>query len=720
MNDNTLESQACSQPYRRLEFNTEIDVQDASQCNEDVKQDVLFNTGDMLDEEPKLGMEFSSEESAYNFYNNYAKKIGFSARRGWIQKSDEDVMVFRQFCCSKEGRKREKKQTDLVRSTRPITRTNCKASMMIKLQKNGKYSVNKFVAEHNHEVVTPTKVHMLRSHRSLTDDQKADIDIINDSGITPRAGVEYFSRKAGGRENMGFTSIDYKNYLQRKRMKAMEKGDAGAVLEYFQQKQIDDPSFFYAIQVDKDDQMTNMFWADERSIVDYSVFGDVICFDTTYRINSYGWPFAPFIGVNHHKQTVIFGVALLYDETIESFKSLFQTFLSAMSGKQPMTILTDQDAAMANAIASVMSETYHRLCIWHIYQNAAKHLSNVFNGSKSFGSDFSKCVYDYEEEEEFLTAWNNLLEKYDLVQNKWLQNLFKEREKWAMVYGRNTFCADMKSTQRSESMNGVLKKYLSSKYNLLRFFTHYERVVTERRYKESKADFNMRQSTPVLFADIMMLNEAAKVYTPEIFEIFQDEYKKWLSHAMFKCGESGTVVEFRVVSKGKVKGHTIRFDSLDSTVRCSCKKFEFVGILCSHALKVLNYYNIDVLHPRYILKRWQRDVKVGYAKDYTGLTIQGDRNVTSGKRYNHLCHKLLKVAAIAREHEEVFKVANRYANIYHDQVVDCMKRIKELPLMSVEVVEESEDDEPTRHLPTKSVDTKHAHSESIESLHTED
>ncbi|MGV7959431.1 hypothetical protein PJP14_29455, partial [Mycobacterium kansasii] len=83
--------------------------------------------------------------------------------------------------------------------------------------------------------------------------------------------------------------------------------------------QVDDPSFFYAIQVDEDDQITNMFWTDTKSIMDYNVFGDVVCFDTTYRINSYGRPFVPFIGVNHHKQTIIFGGALLYDETIESF-----------------------------------------------------------------------------------------------------------------------------------------------------------------------------------------------------------------------------------------------------------------------------------------------------------------------------------------------------------------------------------------------------------------
>ncbi|KAK9275063.1 hypothetical protein L1049_022321 [Liquidambar formosana] len=48
---------------------------------------------------------------------------------------------------------------------------------------------------------------------------------------------------------------------------------------------------------------------------------------------------------------VIFGAALLDDETIDSFKWSFETFLGAMFGKQPKTILTDQSAAMANAIS---------------------------------------------------------------------------------------------------------------------------------------------------------------------------------------------------------------------------------------------------------------------------------------------------------------------------------------------------------------------------------
>ena len=77
------------------------------------------------------------------------------------------------------------------------------------------------------------------------------------------------------------------------------------------------------MQLDEDDMITNIFWADDRSISDYNLFGDVICFDTTYKTNEYDRPFAPFVVVNHHKQTVVFGNALLYDETSDSSKCIF-------------------------------------------------------------------------------------------------------------------------------------------------------------------------------------------------------------------------------------------------------------------------------------------------------------------------------------------------------------------------------------------------------------
>ena len=64
-------------------------------------------------------------------------------------------------------------------------------------------------------------------------------------------------------------------------------------------------------------------------VVDYGLFGDVVCFDTTYRTNKNHRPLAPIIGVNHHRQIVVFGAAFLYDETTETFSWLFRTLLKS-------------------------------------------------------------------------------------------------------------------------------------------------------------------------------------------------------------------------------------------------------------------------------------------------------------------------------------------------------------------------------------------------------
>ena len=98
----------------------------------------------------------------------------------------------------------------------------------------------------------------------------------------------------------------------------------------------------------------------------YHYFGDVVSFDTTYRTNKYDMSFAPFTGVNHHLQSIQFGCALLQDETEATFLWLFQTWLEAMGGRHPTSIITDQDLAMKAAIAKVFPNTHHRLCLWHI------------------------------------------------------------------------------------------------------------------------------------------------------------------------------------------------------------------------------------------------------------------------------------------------------------------------------------------------------------------
>ncbi|XP_062101558.1 protein FAR-RED IMPAIRED RESPONSE 1-like isoform X1 [Humulus lupulus] len=410
----------------------------------------------------------------------------------------------------------------------------------------------------------------------------------------------------------------------------------------------------------------------------FSHFGDVVCFDTTYRKNHDCRPFAMFVGVNHHKQTTLFGAALLYDETCETFIWLFDTFSEAMLGKKPKTILTDQNTAMANALESQWPETYHRLCIWHIYQNAAKHLSSVFQKFRQFATDFGDCIYEFEEEDEFIEVWKKMLERYNLKDNDWLERMFKLKEKWALVYGRDSFCANMTTTQRSESMNNVLKHYVSYQHSMLRFFQHFERLVDDRRYEESKADFKttQRKLPPSLPIDI--LNHAATVYTPSILKMFEFEFSKAYNCVMEICCELGMKKIYKLTPNGKRFHHTVNHDSSNDTVTCSCKKFEFAGILCSHILKVFSSRNIGKIPSQYILKRWTKYAKTGTITFRYENTHLDDPKTCMARRYKELSRAYTQISTRGSISENAYKVAIQGFKRTFDDVEACL-RGEEIP-----------------------------------------
>jgi zinc finger SWIM domain-containing protein 3 len=85
---------------------------------------------------------------------------------------------------------------------------------------------------------------------------------------------------------------------------------------------------------------------------------------------------------------------------------------------------------MAGAIAYVFPNTSHRLCLWHIYLNAAKHLSHaIHEHHKKILPAFKRCVYEDRSEEYFQRKWNELLTDYKFEENSWLLNLYDLREK---------------------------------------------------------------------------------------------------------------------------------------------------------------------------------------------------------------------------------------------------------------------------------------------------
>ena len=88
--------------------------------------------------------------------------------------------------------------------------------------------------------------------------------------------------------------------------------------------------FFYVMDLDIEHRVRNIFWADARSRAAFAEFGDVVTFDTTYLVNKYDMPFAPFVGVNHHGQSVLLGCGLISREDTDTFVWLFQSWLDCM------------------------------------------------------------------------------------------------------------------------------------------------------------------------------------------------------------------------------------------------------------------------------------------------------------------------------------------------------------------------------------------------------
>ena len=265
---------------------------------------------------------------------------------------------------------------------------------------------------------------MLASHRKITEVQAHEIDLANDSGLMQKTTFQLMSTHAGHRSNVGFTRVDVKNYISKRRQRSMVYGKAGCISQYFQRQLLENPSFFHAYQMDIEEQMTNVFWCDANMILDYAYFGDVVSLDTTYCTNHAKRPLALFSGFNQYQGSVIFGAALLYDETSDSFKWLFDTFLQAHNNKKPKTVFTDQDSAMAKALAEVMPETHHGLCTWHLCQNGIKHLGNKMKGGSYFLRDFKMCMYDIDSEADFEATWIELVNEYDLHDNTWIKSVY--------------------------------------------------------------------------------------------------------------------------------------------------------------------------------------------------------------------------------------------------------------------------------------------------------
>jgi hypothetical protein len=192
-----------------------------------------------------------------------------------------------------------------------------------------------------------------------------------------------------------------------------------------------------------------------------------------YRRNRYNLPFAPFVGITGNANTCLFACAFLSDETTDTFKWVFETFLDSMGGKHPKSIITDQDKVMKAAIEEIFPKSRHRNCLFHIKSKCYNKHLKVFSKHEGLPEMFEDTVNFLLTEDEFETLWQEMITQFKLENNKCLNKMWTNRERFIHVYYKNDFVPFIQRTGRSEGTNARFKDNVGTTYNLGNFLREY-------------------------------------------------------------------------------------------------------------------------------------------------------------------------------------------------------------------------------------------------------
>ena len=135
----------------------------------------------------------------------------------------------------------------------------------------------------------------------------------------------------------------------------------------------------------------------------------------------------------------------------------------------------------------------------------------------------------------------------------------------------------MTSTQRSEGMNNVFKKRFRRKLCLSELIEECEKCTASLRENELDADYKSRSTNPIIYMPhLAMLKTAAQSYTRNLYSDFEENLKSnFLSHA--NCFNlKGQPIPIRL-HQPNIEAIII-FNSEDLTIKCSCRKYECIGM----------------------------------------------------------------------------------------------------------------------------------------------
>lgn len=616
-----------SDPYSRSSL--QLQIRDGSMSFE--------NNSAVLDKHevvsPRVGMTFETVDLAYQFYLEYGYRAGFGVSKR-TSHSVDGVKYRATFVCYKGGIARIK--PGLKARRRLVAKTGCKAMMVVKFNASENHWEVVFVElEHNHPC-NPEMVRFMMCFKDLPDWQREHRPFNAKTRLNPKI---HSGRGRPPNQNKDFMvrSFSQSNYSIDGAGKTgklrFAEGDVEALLVFFDKMQAQNSNFFYNWDMDDEGRLKNVCWVDARSRVAYQHFCDVICFDTVYLTYQFVIPLVAFLGINHHGQFVLLGCGLLGDESPETFAWLFKKWLKCMNDKSPEAIVTTHSRPVVKAVSEVFPNTRHRYNLWHIMKELPE-MSGRVEDKEAVSLRMKKVVYDTITSADFEREWAEMINQYNLHDNRWLTTLFEERAKWVPAYVKDTFWAGISTVRRSERLEAFFDGYITPETTIKTFIEQFDTAMKLRSDREAYDDFRSFQQRPQVLSGLLFEEQFANVYTINMFQKFQDQLKQLMNVNCTEVSRNGSIVTYTVTVIGKERkfDYRVMYNSAEKEVWCICRSFQFKGILCSHALAVLKQELVMLIPPKYILDRWRKDYKCPEEPKETPISQKAAKDTGKGSK----------------------------------------------------------------------------------------
>ncbi|KAL1544912.1 protein FAR1-RELATED SEQUENCE 5-like [Salvia divinorum] len=284
---------------------------------------------------PMIGMKFKSLVERVDFYEHYARLVGFGIRKQGY-KLVHGIIKWQYLTCNRQSSKKfipghASKSSEVSAKKRRWQSFRCECLAKLNLSyfsddMGSGYEVHHFVEYHNHLMVADEHRHFMTANRNLDPIHRRFMEDCGICNIGPTLTFKLLKEITGGAEQVGCDIIDIRNGY-RDMMSNIDGSDAQMIVDYMRSKKESCDGFYYEFEIGSHGKLTKLFWADVISRQNYHMFGDVVSFDSTYNTNMYCMIFAPFTGKHNHSRPVTFGVGLLSNEKPDEFDKIWNDLM---------------------------------------------------------------------------------------------------------------------------------------------------------------------------------------------------------------------------------------------------------------------------------------------------------------------------------------------------------------------------------------------------------